>query len=219
MTQQLIVEGKDGIAISNLLRERGLRRPKGFEPPVDFKKFIKSAGGYDKTHSVLKEALDNPDLKNIGIVVDANNQGPQARLDAIKNIMTENGYETLADQAALNPAGIILNDPEVLKIGIWVMPDNQSNGYLEHFLTQLIDIADPLWEHVNNSISDLDHRDLRRFTPVKTQKATIHTWLAWQREPGKPFGQALSMGFLDANSSNADDFVRWFTQTFELGDE
>lgn len=44
----------------------------------------------------------------------------------------------------------------------------------------------------------------------------IHTWLAWQEEPGKPFGIALKAGYFDHQSPAADHFVDWFTQTFQF---
>ncbi len=44
----------------------------------------------------------------------------------------------------------------------------------------------------------------------------MHTWLAWQEEPGKPFGIALKAGYFDHQSPAADHFVDWFMQTFQF---
>lgn len=44
----------------------------------------------------------------------------------------------------------------------------------------------------------------------------MHAWLAWQEEPGKPFGIALKAGYFDHQSPAADRFVDWFMQTFQF---
>lgn len=217
MAQLLIVEGKDAIAIANLLMFRGLPAPKGYENSVEFRaKFVKVAGNDDQALIALKIALEDSSLSNIGIIIDANNIGPHSRWESLRNIIIEKGFAQLISDQIPSPTGIVLNDPNLLTLGIWIMPDNQSDGYLEHFLTSLIDEADPLWQYVEESIQGLAERNLQRFSTVKTQKATIHTWLAWQSEPGKPFGQALSMGYLDARSVAANNFETWFRNTFEL---
>ncbi len=56
----------------------------------------------------------------------------------------------------------------------------------------------------------------RRFPENHTIKAQFHTWLAWQQEPGKPMGQAITKKFLDSNSPSALQFISWVTRVFGL---
>ncbi|HST61263.1 MAG TPA: DUF3226 domain-containing protein, partial [Longimicrobium sp.] len=49
----------------------------------------------------------------------------------------------------------------------------------------------------------------RRFSPVHRSKALIHTWLAWQEQPGSPMGQAIGKRDLDAQAPQAQRFVAW----------
>ena len=55
--------------------------------------------------------------------------------------------------------------------------------------------------------------------PFKTthrSKAEIHTWLAWQDEPGKQLHEAVHHRVLDPNMPESQQFVRWFRELFEI---
>ncbi len=50
--------------------------------------------------------------------------------------------------------------------------------------------------------------------PIRHSKAKIHTYLAWQEEPGKPMGQAITAKVLHAESETAKVFVEWIKRLF-----
>jgi hypothetical protein len=50
----------------------------------------------------------------------------------------------------------------------------------------------------------------------RTSKANIHTWLAWQEEPGKPMGQAITAKYLNPKSKQAELFVNWLRALFAI---
>ena len=52
--------------------------------------------------------------------------------------------------------------------------------------------------------------------PLDEPKAVIHTWLAWQKEPGRPFGTAITARFLDPNVPEVDVLVAWLKRLFFL---
>ncbi len=56
----------------------------------------------------------------------------------------------------------------------------------------------------------------RRFRDVYESKAHIHTWLAWQKEPGKPLGQAITARYLDADAPHAQQLMDWIRKLFDL---
>ena len=49
----------------------------------------------------------------------------------------------------------------------------------------------------------------------ETMKAVLHTWLAWQEEPGLPYGTAIRAAVFRHDSEVAECFVRWFRRVFE----
>ena len=53
-----------------------------------------------------------------------------------------------------------------------------------------------------------------RFTESDTIKARIHCWLAWQIEPGQPFGTALTAATFQHNAAIAVRFVEWMQRLF-----
>ena len=48
-----------------------------------------------------------------------------------------------------------------------------------------------------------------------TTKAVLHTWLAWQKEPGLPYGTAIRARYFRHDSPVAECFVKWFCWVFE----
>jgi hypothetical protein len=220
MGQQLIVEGQDAIVLANLLKKRGLPPPEGYSNPMKFRsEFVRMAGGYSNAINAFREALENPDLSNIGLVIDADEQGVAARWREVKSIILDRTGLGVDDNDVPPVEGVVINLGERFPmpiIGVWIMPNNRSNGYLEHFVAQLIPENDGLWSYAEETIRTLETKGLCRFAETKRQKALLHSWLAWQAEPGKPFGLAVEMGYLDAGAQAAVAFVEWFQQVFRL---
>jgi hypothetical protein len=68
--------------------------------------------------------------------------------------------------------------------------------------------GDALWTRAGDAIDSIPEHE-RRFPPVRRSKALIHTWLAWQEEPGSPMGQAIGKRDLDGSAPAAQRFVEW----------
>jgi hypothetical protein len=101
------------------------------------------------------------------------------------------------------------------RVGVWIMPDNISQGMLEDFLISLIHKNDILISHAEDSTNQAKQKGAEFSDPHRI-KAVIHTWLAWQREPGKPFGIAMKAEYFQQNSPTADTFVRWFRELYRI---
>ena len=56
---------------------------------------------------------------------------------------------------------------------------------------------------------------LVRFDP-DVIKAEVHSWLAWQGEPGKPYGQAMMARYFQHDAAVAARFVAWFRRLYGL---
>lgn len=218
MAQRLIVEGNDAIVLSNLCKKKGLNPPKGYENPEKFKsEFVISGGSYNRAMDAFELALQNSDVDNIGLIIDANDQGYEARWNAIKHILLKNKLSN-EDLEELDQQ----RGPKLLKkqgfptVGIWIMPDNSDIGYLEHFVAKLIKLEDPLLHYVEQILEDLKKQPFNELTQIRIGKATVHTWLAWKDEPGKPFGTAVEIGYFDIDAPIANEFVHWFQEVFDL---
>ena len=95
------------------------------------------------------------------------------------------------------------------------MPNNADKGMLEDFLTDLVQEDDLLLTHAKTA-TDEAIRIEHQFPIVQWSKAVIHTWLAWQKSPGLPFGTALTARYLRHDTPTALDFVNWFRQLYGI---
>jgi hypothetical protein len=222
MGQVLIVEGNDAIPLAVICQQKGLNRPKGYTTDRDFKAhFTQKAGGFEQVFRVLSDKLRNTDISRIGVVVDADNRmAAQVIQEKFRPVLLTAGFAPNVLDACLTsaaPGPWVVQEPDMPVVGIWIMPDNHGNGYLEHFIANLVPEEDPLIRAVDESIEHLTRKEIRKFSEAKVGKARLHTWLAWQEDPGKPFGTALQAGYFNLNHPLADAFTQWFERVFELG--
>ena len=96
------------------------------------------------------------------------------------------------------------------------MPDNRKTGALEDFLRDLIDEGDllpPLAEDSSRKAKQLG----AQYSDGDYWKAVLHTWLAWQKEPGRPYGTAIKARYFGADGATAERFINWFRNVFGVG--
>ncbi|EDN70757.1 conserved hypothetical protein [Beggiatoa sp. PS] len=92
------------------------------------------------------------------------------------------------------------------------MPNNQETGMLEDFLMALAQPNSLEW--ARHCLEQAQHKNLTTFKEVHQSKAIIHTYLAWQDEPGNPLGQAITAHALQPNTEIAYHFTDWLKQLF-----
>ena len=217
MKQVLIVEGNDAIVLATICQLRQLPPPKGYSRPEKFKtEFVHVAGGISNINAALGQLLADTSITNIGIIVDANDEGPQKRWETIKSQLAHVFPSKILASISLSGNGIVIEEQELPSVGVWIMPDNLSNGYLEHFLGNLIADDDSNLAFAEKTIGDLMGQVYCQFSISKQQKAVLHTWLAWQKEPGKSLGAAVKAGYFNIHAPIVQPFLTWFSKTFVL---
>lgn len=200
----LMVEGPDDEhVVKNICGQRQLGKIENIHP----------YGGKDPLIDSIGVRLKESDIGALGIILDADTD-LHARWQAVVFRLREAGYNDVPATPA--PEGTIIESPAdslLPRVGIWLMPDNQTPGILEDFLHFLVPAGDGLLALVDKAIASIPISQ-RRFSDLREPKARIHTWLAWQKEPGKPFGQAISARYLDPNLPAANIFAGWLQRTF-----
>ncbi|HWS84032.1 MAG TPA: DUF3226 domain-containing protein [Ktedonobacteraceae bacterium] len=172
---------------------------------------IVSKGGVERLLAILSEELQGSDLKHLGVLVDADEDFTN-RWRSLRDILVNSGYSTIP--SIPHREGTIIKESDKPTVGIWIMPDNQLPGMLEHFCESLVPTNDPLWATAGIALHQVIEQD-RRFPEKHMIKAHLHTWLAWQEEPGKPVGQAITKRYLDHQAAHAQQFIQWIRQLFE----
>lgn len=112
-----------------------------------------------------------------------------------------------------SPIGTIVWEQDYRpRVGIWLMPDNKSQGELEDFALRMVSCDDPIWPLSRSYIENIPEGD-RKFEVAKADKAKLHAWLAARREPGR-MGAAVGSGDLETNGSLCDEFFAWLVKLF-----
>jgi len=172
---------------------------------------IKAAGDLEGLLESIAVAVKASAMGAVGFVVDA-------------DIAVRDRWQRLAHQ--LKPLGLNLpDDPPAdgfigvvvalrARVGVWIMPDNKTDfGQLEHLIKTLVPVGDCLFPHAEQA-TDCAKGLGAAFSDVDRLKAVLHTWLAWQKRPGCPYGTAIKAHFLSHDSDNAKRFVSWFNRLF-----
>ena len=144
----------------------------------------------------------------VGILVDANDD-VQSRWQAVTDRLRRAGIQLPASPA---PRGTIVDVDGRPRVGVWLMPDNESPGELEGFFASMIPPGDPVWPLSEAYIDDIPEES-RRFAQRKILKAKVHAWLATRERP-RPMGSAIDAGDLDMNAANVLGFPAWIRDLF-----
>ena len=171
-------------------------------------------GGIDNVFKATELNLieGSSSVERIGIVIDAD-ENINSRWERVSNILSNAGYSDLPNSP--NPDGTIIKQDFLPTFGVWIMPDNQTQrGFLETFLSFLVDENDDSWQKAKSCVASLENKPFVKPNTDHTEKAQIHTYLAWQKEPGKPFGQAITAKYLQADNPNCESFVNWLNRLF-----
>jgi hypothetical protein len=198
----LVVEGPDDkhVFLAILNRHR-------FEPKFD----IRDEGGFENLLARLSIRLKpGTDAERIGIVVDAD-ANARVRWQSLKERLSRAGYGAVPDEP--DPAGSIVDHEILPRVGVWIMPNNALPGMIEDYLTFLIPAGDVLFERANRCISDIPVEE-RRFADVHSTKALIHTWLAWQEDPGTPLGLAITKRYFESDGPHVQAVLAWLNRLF-----
>ena len=200
----LLVEGADDEhVLKHLCGQRG----------VQYLDEITQLGNAERLLESFPVRLKESDVEALGVVIDADTD-IASRWQSIRDRLSKAGYQDVPQNPVVT--GTILPAPPktlLPRVGLWIMPDNQTKGILEDFLRFLVPPGSRLFSHVESSIASIPQEE-RRFSQLAEPKAVIHTWLAWQEDPGKPFGTAITAKFLDPNVPQVDVLMAWLKALF-----
>ena len=164
---------------------------------------VESKNGYESLRDDLK-VRPLTGVTIIGAIVDAD-VDPRGRWDSLRNALHEAGYQNVPHEPS-EGGTIIPGIGPLPSVGIWLMPNNRLAGLLEDFLALLIRQDDVLLERAGLCIDSIP-TEHRKFTENDRSKALIHTWLAWQEEPGSPLGLAITRHYLNGNHAVVTQFL------------
>ncbi len=204
-SNRLIVEGRDDMhSIIGLTKRHGWN----WDTPQAHVPYIQNAEGVEQALAAI--AVTVRSYKRVGIVLDAD-LSLAFRWDAVRNQLKEFDFDFPTTPTS---EGTILQSAQK-RVGIWLMPNNQGVGKLEDFLAALIPQGDKTWSWAKESTLAARDEHAAGFSENDSIKAQIHTWLAWQANPGNPFGTALTANVFAHDAAVAVAFVAWMSRLFK----
>jgi hypothetical protein len=201
--RQLLVEGNDDRHVVLALCKR-------FNVEETFD--VVDCGGIDKLYDAIPVRFKQSGARAIGIIVDAD-AAINDRWMAVKSILSRLGFAPPND---LPPTGLILSKETGVKVGVWLMPDNRLNGMLEDFISFLIPPNDELLPVVDTALAAIESRRLNKYSLNHKAKARVHTWLAWQEEPGTPLGLSITKKYLTTDEETCSRLIEWLRDLFRV---
>lgn len=205
----LVVEGKDDCnGIYQIAARHNLQGTFGIWEAGSDERALERFGG------LLLSSKNRPEVMGIVLDCDADESGmirrPERRWAQVKQRLEKCDYLVPKDP---NPTGTIVEGPLGFpKVGVWLMPDNQTEGMFEDFLLPLISPAARTFAEA--SATSARDQNFGNFKQVHLSKAVAHTFLAWQDEPGRPLGLAIKARMFDLKHPKAEPFVGWLRDLF-----
>lgn len=175
--------------------------------------YVRDVNGIDNLLddiSVRLKGTGSGDLQRLGLVVDAD-LNIMTRWQSVRDRLIKAGYDTVLIPDEPDPMDTVIVQSSKPTVGVWIMPNNQIPGILEDFIEFLIPEQDLLWASAKDCVAQIPEQ-LRLFR--HTKKAEIHTWLAWQEEPGTPMGQAITKTYLKGHNPQAQQLIQWIRRVF-----
>lgn len=164
-------------------------------------------GVLTKLNSLIQYSDSN---RIIGAVLDADSPDALGRWTSVKNRLAKRKY-ALPETPDINGT-IIKGTDDKPTVGIWLMPDNQQKGMLEDFCLELI--TQDAKTYTKKCVTNAREDGFTSFKEPHFSKAVVHTYLAWQDEPGYPLGVSIKSGNLDHSHETAVRFTSWLAMLF-----
>lgn len=211
--RQLLVEGSDDrLVIQQLMEKLGVTLGTEEEPIVGM--VVRDSVEQLLERDSIRTRIKGSGVEALGIICDANDE-LSARWQSLRDSLEP--FEPFVALPATPPSeGFVAPTELSNRVGIWLMPDNQSTGMLETFLAQLVpDPQNDLWNYTEEVIEAARRRSAS-YKACHADKARIHSWLAWQDPPGRRLHTAVLKGFLDQTKPLAQRFLSWFSKLYDL---
>ena len=188
----------------------------GAEPPFG----ISDKGNFNELCKDIPTQITTPGREVLGILVDANGDLMKQWHEISSELKKTCKLTGASKHLQLNPS-VIPDAPDPTgtiidskpRIGIWLMPDNQSPGELEDFAAEMIPEHDPVWPLSKEYIQNIPKQH-RKFDCNKTQKAELFAWLATRKEPGR-MGAAIGADDLTLDNKPSETFLKWLSDLFK----
>ncbi len=171
---------------------------------------------FKSLHTAIKQ-LNRQFYTHIGILIDMDfrhqSKTPikEQNIKQLSQVLNEYGFEL---QQGNDKQGLFFANEEYDNpIGVWLMPNNNDEGYLETWIENCLtnNMDNSVQEHFAKSSEFVQSFGETHFKH-HLNKANIYTWLATKPKPTQDLYQALEN--LNPQTADYQNFKQWLTTTF-----
>lgn len=166
--------------------------------------------GIEKLLEQVPVRFKQSGLDTVGIIIDADTN-LNSRWDSLKVMLEKLGFQM---PEVLPQNGLIAMNNDSKKVGVWIMPNNNTNGMLEDFINFLVPSDDKLLPIVNSTLNTIEEQQLNKYSLTHKSKATIHSWLSLQEDPGTPMGLGITKRYLTTDKETCKMLIEWINNLF-----
>tara|TARA_R110002167_G_C12663580_1_gene650149 strand:+ start:1282 stop:1908 length:627 start_codon:yes stop_codon:yes gene_type:complete len=166
--------------------------------------------GITKLYDQLPVRFKQAQVDTIGLIIDADSE-IKDRWKSISTLLSLQGFK-IPEEIPIE--GLILKDNSEFKIGVWIMPNNNENGMLEDFISFLVPKEDKILPIVNETLTNIESKGLNQYSLIHKSKATIHSWLSLQSDPGTPMGLGITKRYLTTDEETCLKLVNWLKELY-----
>jgi len=222
MTQRpyrvLLSEGRDDLrVIPELVEANGIAWEEYPDDRNCYPVNIKLLDGKKKFQAkTLQSFLNDSELTALGLILDADESTTSTWQSIRDKCLQVRSLKNINFPPVIPLEGFIAQVDESKKIGVWIMPDNQSPGMLETFLAYLVpDQQNALWNYAQDAARKAQDYGAP-FTESHTDKVNIYTWLAWQEPSGRQLHDAIKQKIFNPTHPKSKVFMDWFRRLYDL---
>lgn len=173
---------------------------------------------FNELSMILKQLADG-EVTQLGILIDMDYQQDkpvpikEATIERLAQILMVEKF--VISSQGNHDQGIFFSSIDFdHPVGVWLMPNNHDEGYLESWITQSMSNQSQL--QLQRVEKFIDTFEEGYFKPHVMDKAKVYTWLATQRKPTQDLSHCLSPKYdlLDENTPSYQNFRNWLLTTF-----
>lgn len=158
-------------------------------------------------------------IEHLGIVADADYTtskgigGFNKRWQQLTQPLKRNGYDITAPPSQSYVGNIFTHPDGLPPVGLWLMPDHKNDGMLEDLIKQTVCEGEQQ-SLLQTATVCLNRLPITLFKPHHHTKATLYTWLAWQKRPGQALVSTVNADLIDRQSQEIQSFLKWLRKVF-----
>ncbi len=165
------------------------------------------AGSFGQIPTAIRDNYRPDDMGGLGIVADMDSANDDGRYSDLRRILRDASFGDIPEQMPAD--GLVVGDTPSGCLGVWLMPNNVSDGMTESFAAEMIAADCRIWAHAQSVVAGIPNGAWAFDRKRHSDKAIFHTWMAWQADPGGSMGDGVIRRYLGVEGELAGRFCGW----------